>query len=130
MQELNQALTQIAWNTAPGHGKIIYNLLQNLIGEQLEALLSYYNTHWQQGTSPQQWHHVDVFLVPKSHKPIAIDNLRPISLTSCAGKLCEHLVTQGLTDLLEETDALLTPCSPFAPTSALMIFTSRLKSNS
>ena len=41
-------------------------------------------------------------MIPKPNKPIGIENLRPISLTSCVGKLFEHMVHDRLTQFLEE----------------------------
>ena len=41
-------------------------------------------------------------MIPKLNKPLAIQNLRPISLTSCTGKLYEHMVLNRLTPYLED----------------------------
>lgn len=104
--ELTQALTRLTRTTAPGHDLITYKLLRNLNDDHLESLLACYNHHWTNGTIPPQWRHADITLLPKPHKPITLDNLRPISLTSCVGKLFEHLVTRRLTDFLEDTNQL------------------------
>lgn len=104
--ELAQALAKLIRNTAPGHDKITYGLLRNMNEEHQESLLECYNNHWAQGTVPAHWRHADITLLSKPNKPIAIDNLRPIALTSCVGKLFEHLVARRLTDYLEESDML------------------------
>ena len=41
-------------------------------------------------------------MIPKPNKPFSIENLRPISLTSCVGKLFEHMVHNRLTPYLED----------------------------
>ncbi|XP_037564970.1 uncharacterized protein LOC119444677 [Dermacentor silvarum] len=43
-------------------------------------------------------------MVLKLNQPISIANIRPISLTSCAGKLFEHTVNERLTRHLEVND--------------------------
>lgn len=104
--ELLRALSTLTRNTAPGHDHITYKLLRNLDEQNIDALLDYYNHHWAHGTLPPQWRHADISLLPKPNKPVHLDNLRPISLTSCAGKLLEHLVTRRLTAHLNDTEQL------------------------
>lgn len=102
-EELLQALARLTRNSAPGHDQITYKLLRNLNDEHLDSLLDCYNRHWKEGTLPSQWRHADITLLPKPNKSLGFDNLRPISLTSCVGKLYEHLVARRLTELLEDT---------------------------
>lgn len=104
--ELLRVLPTLTRNTAPGHEHITYKLLCNLDEQNIDALLEYYNHHWAHGTLPPQWHHADISLLTKPNKPVHLDNLRPISLTSCAGKLLEHLVTRRLTAHLKNTEQL------------------------
>ncbi|KAM7298867.1 venom metalloproteinase antarease-like TtrivMP_A [Ixodes scapularis] len=49
----------------------------------------------------QQWKHADVTLIPKPGKPLNPKNLRPISLTSCVGKLFEHMAHDRLSPHVE-----------------------------
>lgn len=41
-------------------------------------------------------------LIPKPGKPLSVENLRPISLTSCLGKLLEHMVLNRINDHMED----------------------------
>lgn len=87
-----------------GKDKITNKLIRNLDDEAQEDLLTLFNYHWKHGTVPPQWRHSDITLIPKPHKPLTTTNLRPISLTSCLGKLFEHLVHNRLTTYLENRD--------------------------
>lgn len=42
-------------------------------------------------------------LIPKQGKPLSLQNLRPISLTSCVGKLFERVVLSRLQPFLEDS---------------------------
>ncbi|KAM7287674.1 hypothetical protein ISCGN_031365 [Ixodes scapularis] len=50
---------------------------------------------------PLEWKTALVTFIPKAGKAINTDNLRPISLTSCAGKLMETMVWNRLSGFLE-----------------------------
>ncbi|XP_070392692.1 uncharacterized protein [Dermacentor albipictus] len=41
-------------------------------------------------------------MIPKPGKKLHLENLRPISLTSCAGKLMEHVILTRLTNYMED----------------------------
>ncbi|KAH7955583.1 hypothetical protein HPB52_001669 [Rhipicephalus sanguineus] len=56
-------------------------------------------------------------MVPKPNKPVSIANIRPISLTPCAGKFFELMVNKRLTIHLEENSLYLTQCSASAKCS-------------
>lgn len=68
----------------------------------MTVLLQYYNYCWDKGELPAAWKHSEVIMIPKPNKPIAVYNLRPISLTSCVGKLFEHMIHGRLTSHLED----------------------------
>lgn len=59
---------------------------------------------WDRGRLPQQWKTANVILIPKPGKPPKLENLRPISLTSCIGKLMERVVQTRLTRFMELND--------------------------
>lgn len=50
---------------------------------------------------PIEWKTALVTFIPKPGKAVDTDNLRPISLTSCAGKLMETMVRDRLSDFME-----------------------------
>lgn len=51
---------------------------------------------WEKGEIPESWKEADMALIPIPDEEIRINNLRPISLTSCIGKLMEKVVQTRL----------------------------------
>ncbi|KAG0432999.1 hypothetical protein HPB47_020326 [Ixodes persulcatus] len=102
LAEIEAAVYTLTRNTTPGRDKIPNKLLRNLDHVALENLLEYINDCWLAGSLPPQWKHADVTLIPKPGKPLNPKNLRPISLTSCVGKLFEHMVHNRLSPHIEE----------------------------
>lgn len=59
---------------------------------------------------PQEWRHSLIVPILKQHKPAnEVSSYRPISLTSCLGKLVERMIHRRIEWLLDERD-LLPPC--------------------
>lgn len=86
--ELFAAAQALRKNSAPGEDRVTNLMLRNLSDEQLERLVHYFNEQiWETGHLPQQWKDATVILIPKAGKARSLQNLRPISLTSCLGKL-------------------------------------------
>lgn len=50
------------------------------------------NKLWENGLVPSDWKMATVILILKPGKSPSLENLRPISLTSCIGKVMEHAV--------------------------------------
>lgn len=59
------------------------------------------NNVWDTGSLPPAWKSALITLVPKPGKDLKLENLRPISLTSCLGKLLEHVVLNRLNRHME-----------------------------
>nr|XP_050027928.1 uncharacterized protein LOC126523329 [Dermacentor andersoni] len=70
--------------------------------KMLGQLTDYINECWRVDKVPLAWKSADVSFIPKPGKKANIYNLRPISLTSCAGKLMEKAVHARLSAYLEE----------------------------
>lgn len=101
LAEIEAAVFTLTRNTTPGRDKISNKLLRNLDHAALENLLDYINDCWLAGSMPPQWKHADVTLIAKPVKPLNPENLRPISLTSCVGKLFEHIIHNRLSPHIE-----------------------------
>lgn len=87
--------------TAPGRDGITVSLLANLPDQALLSLLYLINAIWDGSPLPSEWLTSLVTFIPKPGKPGSIEALRPISLTSCAGKLMETMVRERLSAYLE-----------------------------
>ncbi|XP_070377353.1 uncharacterized protein [Dermacentor albipictus] len=100
--EVRAALHKLRTTSTPGADQISNKALRNLDTPSLEAITDLFNKHWHESTLPSEWTHAKVTFIPKPGKPIDIQNLRPISLTSCLGKLLEHVVLDRLQNFLED----------------------------
>lgn len=100
--ELRKALAKMKRGTAPGRDKITVKMLANLPDPAYESLLAYINSVWSGDVPlPIEWKTALVTFIPKTGKAVNTDNLRPISLTSCAGKLMETMVRDRLSEFME-----------------------------
>jgi len=105
--ELNKSINEMAPNKAAGPDHIHPKLIIALGPKMRNCLLSLFNTSWRKGQVPQQWRTADIRPVPKRGKdPSLISSHRPISLTSCVGKLMERMVTKRITYALEHNELL------------------------
>ncbi|XP_077528038.1 uncharacterized protein LOC144139615 [Haemaphysalis longicornis] len=68
----------------------------------ITALTGYFNKCWRAGKLPASWKEARTVLIPKPGKTPSIDNLRPISLTSCIGKVLEYVLLNRWQAYLEE----------------------------
>ncbi|XP_037501353.1 uncharacterized protein LOC119375243 [Rhipicephalus sanguineus] len=100
--ELEAVISKLTRNTSPGKDRIVNKHLRQLPNQALMALLRYYNECWEKGELPAAWEHSEVIMIPKPNKPLAVENLRPVSLTSCVGKFFLHMIHDRLTSHLED----------------------------
>lgn len=101
LPDLRAALAKMRRGTAPGRDGITVSLLANLPDKALLSLLHLINSIWDGSPLPSEWTTSLVTFIPKPGKPVSIEALRPISLTSCAGKLMESMVRNRLSAYLE-----------------------------
>lgn len=102
--EVRRAAQELNCRSAAGPDAISNKILRNMNETAIKALTMYYNKCWRSGELPKQWKTARTILIPKPNKPPSIQNLRPISLTSCAGKVLEHVLNNRWQDYLEEND--------------------------
>lgn len=102
--EVRAASQKLNTKSAPGPDGITNKILRNLDDESITKLTEYINECWKTGKIPQQWKTAHVILIPKPGRRLQLENLRPISFTSCVGKLMEHAVLARLTNYLEDRD--------------------------
>lgn len=101
--ELQAAIAECKKHSAPGPDQITYRILANLGDDALATLLAHFNEFWSTGKIPDQWKTAEARFIPKPGKSPHIENLRPISLTSCVGKILERIVLKRLQQYLEDT---------------------------
>lgn len=106
LSELTWALSKAA-GLSEGPDRIGYPLLKNLPIEAKLILLDLYNQVWSCGILPKEWKEAIIIPVKKPGKNgEEADQYRPISLTSCTGKILERMVNRRLTQDIEENHRL------------------------
>lgn len=116
-EEVYAAAQSFKKNTAPGRDKITNSMLRNLSDAALRRITDFFNEKvWVDGGNlPVEWKDSNIMLIPKPEKPRDIKNLRPISLTSCLGKLFEKTILTRLTDYVEREGLLPVNMFGFRP---------------
>ncbi|KAG0422028.1 hypothetical protein HPB47_002120 [Ixodes persulcatus] len=99
--EVAETLRDLKTKSAPGPEGVTNKMLRNLSNEAITGITKYINECWRQGQLPRQWKTAKVVMVPKPGKKPQLDSLRPISLTSCVGKIMEHVVLRRINDFME-----------------------------
>jgi ribonuclease HI len=101
--ELEDALKTLKLRKSPGADKITNEMLLNLGPKAKKKLLQLMNESWRTGIVPQVWREAIMIPVHKKGKDKSkADSYRPISLTSCMGKLAERLINTRLMWHLEQ----------------------------
>lgn len=105
--ELRAALRQCKGSKATGPDLVTTALLRNLSDADQDHLLHSINLVWT-GKLPlcDLWKKGHMIFIPKPGKPVELQNLRPITLTSHVGKVMERMVLRRLQQHLEDTQAL------------------------
>lgn len=101
-EEVRQALYGLNGRSAAGPDGITNKTLRNLDDRSIDYLTEVINEAWKSGEVPDPWKVARTVLIPKPGRSPNLDNMRPISLTSCVGKVAEHVVLNRLTRYLED----------------------------
>ena len=107
MEEMDRALSEAKNNKATGEDDIPYEMLKNLGEKAKEVLLWLYNSCWNGNGIPTKWRTAIIKPLLKDKKdPKLTESYRPISLTSCVGKILEKLAADRLIYILESRNIL------------------------
>lgn len=104
VEELRAVVQKLRTKSTPGPDGISNKTLRNLDEPSLTALAKFMNECWLRGSLPKIWKTAKIVMIPKPGKKLHIDNLRPISLTSCIGKLLEHVVLNRISNYMDDND--------------------------
>lgn len=106
LAELTEALHKCNKKSAPGPDGITYQALRNVDPAYHLDVLEKLNLVWTTGIIPDAWKESTIVPILKQGKPAALpSSYRPVSLTSCVGKLLERMVLRRLTWLLDRMKA-------------------------
>ena len=107
-KEFEEALKTLKDKNSPGPDKIINEMLEHLGTKAKSKLLRIFNNSWKTGHVPQSRREVDMVPIHmKGKDQVNTDSYRPISLTSCMGKLMERMINTRLVWHLEKN--IITP---------------------
>lgn len=101
--EFKAAIYKLNIRSVPGPDQITNKILRQLYDSSITGITALFKECWTQGKIPEKWRTAKTILIWKPGKPPHIDHLRPISLTSCLGKLLVHVVLTRLTEHAEDT---------------------------
>ena len=102
MFELERAIEETGTNKAAGKYEIPYEFLRNLGTKAKLMILCLMNKCWQGENLPRQWRTAIIRTLLKDGKdPKETTSYRPISLTSCLGKVLEKIVADRLMHIME-----------------------------
>ena len=107
MSELKRALRKLKNHKSPGPDRIHNEMLKNLGPTGRQAILCLINMSWRTGDIPKVWRNAILSPILKKGKPQDdLNSYRPISITSCLGKLSERMVNGRLYWWLETSGQL------------------------
>ena len=93
MKELQEALDDLKTNKSPGPDQITNDMIKQLGKNAKAAMLDIFNLSWENGHVPQIWREANMIPIHKKDKDkLKTSSYRPISLTSCVGKVMERLI--------------------------------------
>ena len=87
---------------APGPDNISPRILKEYAHVLAEPITIIFNTSLASGVVPSIWKESNIVPIPKTCKPIAEADTRPISLTSCLSKVLEDFVVSWLIEDVKE----------------------------
>ena len=104
--ELEEAIKSTG-NTSVGPDGLHYQFFRRLPQESVNFLLTVFNDLWVKHIFPDAWKEAIVIPLPKPGKDHSNpEHYRPITLSSCLGKLLEKMVVKRLAWLLENNQIL------------------------
>ena len=107
MVELSRAMKKLKKRKAAGQDKLHNEMLQNLGDTGKRAILCLINMSWCEGNLPKAWRNAVISPILKKDKPPDdLGSYRPISITSCLGKLMERMINHRLYWWLETSKLL------------------------
>ena len=107
-RELEDVLKALKDKKSPGPDKITNEMLKSMGSKAKSKLIGLYNNSWKEGIVPQKWREAVMVPIYKKGKDRSkTTSYRPISLTSCVGKLMERLINSHLVWHLQKRNILI-----------------------
>ena len=105
--EITKSILKLKKRKSPGPDSIHNEMLINLGNKGKMILLHFFNLIWKMGKLPLAWKNAIIKPILKKGKPADdVKSYRPISLTSCLGKMAERMINERLYWWLEANKLL------------------------
>ena len=111
--DIIKAIKKIKINSAPGDDQLHNILLKKIPYDYIDKVLSVLINRAVDSGIPNEWKKAKIIMIPKGTKSKDPEKYRPISLTSCLGKLVERLIKRRLNFFLESKHLLVKQQSGF-----------------
>lgn len=107
LKEMESVINQAGLNKSAGVDDIPYELIKHLGPRARTRLLKIFNLVWKGEQLPSNWRTANIITLLKDGKnPEITTSYRPISLTSCMGKILEKIIADRMTYILEDKGLL------------------------
>jgi hypothetical protein len=113
INELILVIKLINNKCSPGKDKINNLFLKNASLEFKKLILKLFNQTIVENYIPSSWKASIITMIPKKVRTASAKGYRPISITSCLGKLCERLILLRLTEFFEDNKIIVPQQSGF-----------------
>ena len=105
-EEIGAVFTRINLGRAPGPDGIIGRVIRNTSDILVKRWMSCFTACLREGVFPSRWKMARLVLLKKPGKPDRMSSYRPICLLSEAGKLLERVISNRLTQCLDESGGI------------------------
>ena len=114
--QMQRAIEETANNKSAGEDDVPYEFLKHLGPKGRQMLFHIYQRVWRGERIPRKWLTAVIIPLLKNGKdPKETASYRPISLTSCPGKILEKIIANRLIYLLESRQLLTNNQAGFRP---------------
>lgn len=100
-QKFREVLHNLNSSSAPGPDRVTNKLLRNLDDKAIQTVVKEVNEVWENGLVPSDGKMAPVILISKPGRSPSLENLQPMSLTSCICKVMEHAVHNRISMYIE-----------------------------
>ena len=111
--EVKSVLKKIKTRAAPGEDRISNTMLKQLPECCLNLILRLANLTIARSQVPEAWKSARIRMIPKKKMSTNPADFRPISLTSCLGKLVERLIALRINEFLKRNNLIIKQQSGF-----------------
>lgn len=111
--EVKQAVKQLKPNSAPGLDGVYNLMIKHFPSKFWDQIINLFNICLEDKCIPSDWKTSKITVIPKKKLSTNPDYYRPISVTSCLGKVLERIITKRLYKYLEESNLITQEQSGF-----------------